>query len=935
MTGRLAFAPAVALAVSVALADPVPPRSPIIVSLARGSAESPSARFPLKPQLAPIPFAWTDEGLFSGCETIPWSELGVVPKDGAGFERRMKAQDGDEVLLKVTLREGASRFCVPSFGTIGRKVVSNEVEIVASKSGSVRGSFIAFGPRSPVLRSFKSARAKAGEACSLLFYGGPATDMGTASIAVYDVDGKMLFNGYAPFRDPAAKFGLRCLWTDPKTATMYVRTDNWFGKSDGFALKLAAHEFDDESCVAWRCTVPAFPVEGMADHPADVSSLPPGQYKMLVSLVGPDGDVVASDYAFYAKPDGRAPWEGTKYGDDDTVPPPWTPPVFAEDGFSCWNRKVRLGGGGLMSSAMSGGKELLAEPVRLVLDGRALEFDVRRVSRRVAEADYELTAKGAPVTARARCEFDGLVWFEVTYAPPVKSLAVVTSVKRELVIGFDDCSSAKEKLALPPGKKVAFDYSPEKKPWWWTGSTVGLMGGIESFRGWRLKRTASGYALAVDERAATMTMRVVDAPLAGGAPRTFSFYLQPTPTKPKNVLLASTPHDRICGWTGHMGRFYEDKDPARNDPAKIAKFVKMQREGKRVFWYNATRAISATYPWWGWFGNEWAASSCPEFYNEELSWHERARKDRSAWTYACPNDRNFFEYKLWSICHEHLERPEFEMRDLYFDVTGPSPCESRVHGCTWKDEFGATRHDRPVRAVRELLKRVYREMKKKNPDSAMMGHLQYQRTPSDVFFDMLVMGECYDRDVCQTLSYYDVLTPEAMQFTYASRANETTIVMLPQIRRALEMFAPDKVKAYSPDAPENDRAIRHATAYFKTHDLNVGIGSDGRQWLVPDAILESFGASRRFSAYYTGDCPVSVSPGGSRFLYALYEGDGGRKLLVLLNDTDADMEQTVRVKGLSGKGEDMFGHGAFDFSDGACRIALPPRESRFILFRGL
>ena len=931
MSRLVAIAIAAVLATGLVRSDPVPPRSPIAISLARGSVEAPSAVFPLKPQLEPLPFAWTADGFLAGRAKVPWNILGVTPQDGKTFEYRMKTPDGDEVLLKVSLRENASRFKVPSFGTIGRKIVSNEVEIVSTRSGSIRGSFIAFGPRSPVTRSFKSVRAKPGEKCSILFFGGPATDMGTASIAVYDVDGKMLFNAYAPFRDPSAVFGLRCLWTDPKTMTMYARTDNWFGKRDGFSLRVEAKEFDDESRLVWRSETPAIPSQGIADQPFDVSSMPPGQYKIFVTLVDPDGKNVAADYAFYAKPDGKAPWEGTTYGGDDTVPPPWTVPVFRNDGFSCWNRNAVLGGGGLVSSFTSGGKELLAEPVRLVLDGKPLEFDVRCTAKRLAEAEYELVARGAPVTARAKCEFDGLVWFDVSYSPPVKSLDVCTSVRRELVIGFDDCSSAKEKLALPSGKNVAFSYSPDKKPWWWTGSTVGIMGGIESLRGWHTRKTAGGYALTVDDRAATMTMRVVDTPLVSGTPRTFSFYLQPTPTKPKNTILASTPHDRICGWTGHMGRFYEDKDPKRNDPAKIAKFVAMQRAGKRVFWYNATRAASATFPWWGWFGNEWAASSCPEVYNEELSWHERARKDRSAWTYACPNDRNFFEYKLWSICHEHLERPEFEMKDLYFDVTGPSPCDSRVHGCTWEDEFGAIRHDRPVRTVRELLKRVYREMKKKNPDSAMMGHLQYQRTPSDVFFDLLVMGECYDRDVCQTLSYYDVLTPEAMQFTYASRANETTIVMLPQIRRALEMYAPDKVKTYSPALPENDRAIRHATAYFKIHDLNVGIGSDGAQWLLPDAMLASFGASRRFSAYYTDDCPVSAKPSTPRFLYALYEGDGGRKLLVLLNDTDCPVEETIAVKGVSAQGKDIFGHGLFDFSNGSCRISMQPRESLFLM----
>lgn len=97
-------------------------------------------------------------------------------------------------------------------------------------------------------------------------------------------------------------------------------------------------------------------------------------------------------------------------------------------------------------------------------------------------------------------------------------------------------------------------------------------------------------------------------------------------------------------------------------------------------------------------------------------------------------------------------------------------------------------------------------------------------------------------------------------------------------------------------------------------------------------MLSSFGASRRFSAYYTGDCPISASPSRPRFLYALYEGDGGRKLMILLNDSDTPVEETVSAKGVSGKGEDAFGHGEFDFSAGACKIRLPPRESLFLRF---
>lgn len=242
------------------------------------------------------------------------------------------------------------------------------------------------------------------------------------------------------------------------------------------------------------------------------------------------------------------------------------------------------------------------------------------------------------------------------------------------------------------------------------------------------------------------------------------------------------------------------------------------------------------------------------------------------------------------------------------------------------------RHDGSLRACREIHKRIYRELKRKNPDGAMLGHLQYQRTPADVFFDRLWMGETYDRFIRGTMSYYDVLNPEMMQIQYASRSGEVVIDMLPQIDRAMSMYAPEALKTYNPHSPENDRINRHATAYFKIHDLEVtpqGRGAD--QWSRPDEVLRGFGARRRHSAYYHQDCPVSVSSPDPRFIYALFEG-AGKRLLILLNDTDREMVETVSVKGLSARGRDIFSSAERDFTSGSCGFTLPPRESAFVLF---
>ena len=60
--------------------------------------------------------------------------------------------------------------------------------------------------------------------------------------------------------------------------------------------------------------------------------------------------------------------------------------------------------------------------------------------------------------------------------------------------------------------------------------------------------------------------------------------------------------------------------------------------------------------------------------------------------------------------------------------------------------------------------------------------------------------------------------------------------------------------------------------------------------------------------------------------------DSKEAVLVLLNDTDSDVEETVTAKGLAAKGEEILDGTQFDFSDGSCKIKFGPRAAKFILF---
>ena len=904
----------------------------IEMALAHGSAAEPSAVFPLTIPGKPVGCWWDETAFHIGERSFAFADLGVKPADGATFKVQVPRDGGKPLTLAVVLKEKAAAYKVEDFGILGNRDVEKTILMTAKTDGCVKMFWNAVGPRSPRFIREKVMPVKAGETARIEVKG-TAVDSGNLIFNLYDSDGQVMFMAFYPFHDPAVKFAYRTTISDPEKMTLLMRVDQWVNPGECYDLTIRMLDLETGEDTGFTATKRLEEKTGMFDIPFDVTALRPGLFKMLYEVKDAVGKVIHSDFARYAKPDGKCIWDDTTYGMDDTVPPPWTMPKFAADSFGVWNREVKFGGG-LVSSIRSDGEELLDGPVDILWNGSPLKFEVTGVDRHVSWADYRLAAKGVPVTATVRVEFDGLMVFRVSYCPPVDAMSLRVAVCRDKVVGFDDCSDPMKKLALPEGSSASIAYSPEQRPWWWMGSAVGLMGGVQNIRGWYCRDLAHGVLFAADAKTAALTMNFVDERCAIADRRTVEFYLQPTPVKPKNKELALLSRNELVTWTGYLSKHYETKLPGFICEDRVAGFRKTAESGKRVFFYNGTKGVSPVQPWWGWLGQEWEDYGDPAFFAEEVRFKSREDRDANVWVTGCLNSKSFRDFKIWSICW-FLNHPDYGVKDLYFDLAGPARgCGNHTHACTWRDEFGRLHHDGTLWGCREVHKRVYKEMKRKHADATMLGHLQYQRTPSDVFFDRLWMGETYDRFIRGTMSYFDVLNPEMMQIQYASRSSEVVIDMIPQIDRAMGMYAPDKVKTYDPHTPENDRINRHATAYFKIHDLEITPQPRGAdQWDAPDRALKVFGKNRIHSAYYHQDCPISVSAPDPRFIYAAFRGNG-KTMVILLNDTDRETKETVSVKGVSSMGREIMRKTMFDFSTGVCDLTFGPREALFIVFDG-
>jgi len=900
-----------------------------------GTAAEPSAVAPLELTGEPVSFWWDQAAFHVGEKAYAWKDLGVTPADGATFRLPL----ADTVLrekneLRGTIDLSASRYRIPSFGPIGGSDIKAEVEVLCAKDGQLYSCLYGSGATEDYLNLPATKKVKAGEKAVFKLVG-HGSSSGTGYYELKDADGKILYEVNGWYRDPKLTFDFKYVWTDMEKRILHVRTAGWTD-AGGHVLRVRALDYLSDTVGDWTKSVPIGKLWGETELEVDVNDLPAGFYWLHLDHLDAAGKLVYTEKAPYLKPGAKMPWDDNRLGTEDTVPPPWTAPEFLPDGtFRCWEREIKLGGKGLVSSIRHGGKELLTAPVALIADGTALTFDVLPAKAKKSVAGYRLKAREADITVKVTCEFDGYMMFEASYPTTVKSLQWRVAATRDFVTGFDDCSSEMNpNIRFPKDKTPAFDFDPSVRHMWWMPGRKGLMGGILNLHGWHAKdlKKAGRVASTADEISVTTTF--VDCPLASGPRRTVKFYLEPTPVKPKDLKLASVDETKRTTWTGHVCKFFEVKYPGFEEPVAVKRFADELEAGKRVFWYNGSSGVSPEDPFWNWYRVDWNMKGL-DYFAHEAPHFGRPSWRRGYWAYACLNSKSYFDYKIWGI-NWYLNDLCKDTKDLYFDLANPHLCYNSHHGCTWTDDFGRTMHDMAIQQTRELHKRVYRLVKAKNADGALFGHVSCKMCPSGVFFDMICASEGFAYAVVKNnYTYFDLYTPEMMESFFVPRAQELVLSTSPQLLRARECWAPHLHRTYDCNAPENVRAIRHVLAYIKMYDLIMDREPhhrEGWQFYRVDSEIRKLREGGVFSAFWLeGEPLVTLSKPGPRQLWAWF-AKGKDGVLIVLNDTDAAVEQTVTVKGLSAQGTELLDKSTYDFMSGACTLKLAPREAKFIKF---
>ena len=440
------------------------------------------------------------------------------------------------------------------------------------------------------------------------------------------------------------------------------------------------------------------------------------------------------------------------------VPSPWTP-VEAKDGVvSVWGREYAFASNALPVGMKSGGRDLLAGPMRIVCaDTNGNPIAWKKGGSWVQEQDDESATVCAwqeaveiAADATARVEFDGMI--KVT-------LAIVSGPK------FREGSISKAWLEIPlkPESATLYVFSPMK--WGLVNNTGGVTGPMawpfrcsvwlgdekaglcwfcesdENMRPADPERmvevdpaVAEAKAGRAGEKETVLRIHLVDKPVE--LPVTWTFGLQATPVKPwsrawnaRHVMhsppmgVGTVVKRPEVWWTAQRAfpdgkvlesldaaksngvttiMFHEDWIPIQNNPSPRSDF-------KPIVDACHARGIQAT----AYLGYEISPlDPLWEKYHDTGLARLASGRPLTCW-FREPGQRDYRVCYKSGFADDWLARA-FKAYDalgldgFYLDTTiTPGRCANEKHGCGWRDASGRLHETYPIFAIRSMMRRLY------------------------------------------------------------------------------------------------------------------------------------------------------------------------------------------------------------------------------------
>ena len=657
----------------------------------------------------------------------------------------------------------------------------------------------------------------------------------------------------------------------------------------------------------------------------DASGLPPGRYVVALSAFRGDGANVGEAEVEVIKPDKPA-WLGAGTGISDAVLPPWSAMTVqtaagGEVQLGCWGRTHHFRGSPFPAQITSAGEDLLAGPVRIVVNGEDPTMGRVRVDR---SAPHEVrligTATAGPceITATVTAEYDGMMRFDVQLTP--KRDGAVESAWLEIPLArpratlihhpgrwFEDPTCAS---ALPKDGWRA----PHTWYLWLGDEARGLCWFAEDQSIWGLDPNRPGIEAIPDRDVVRLRVWLASAgPIREPVQRTWG--LMATPVKPRpqgwqrwrfgnprgpvniGVRWSTT---RSSKW--HSFPVPPDPKAYRGDIAQV------HAAGMKFVPYTNFNMQSDTGPEWDYWGQDWHGHAGLGTAADVLAMNVVNVR-------CCAMTPSWCDSIVWKY-KQFLD--EYDSDGFYLDNSSPGKCNNPLHPKSHHER-------RHIFAARSLMKRFYTVTKQHDPANVMVCHMSTRLCiPVLSFCDAIVDGEQYGWALDENFDgHYIPLTP------------------IDRVRAELMLHQWGLVPFFLPcnrgPNPWSPELMRELLALMLPHGMRFWIGGERITMAKVLDVVDAFDLPRaRFVPYW------SVPRWRARaeqegLLVSAYVRDG--RVMVLVSNLRDQLRQAsvglpaadLGLERLPGRSTDPLDGLPVTLREGSLQLALAARNLRIIL----
>lgn len=615
-----------------------------------------------------------------------------------------------------------------------------------------------------------------------------------------------------------------------------------------------------------------------------------GDYEVVVQVLR-DGTEAFELRKPAVVPDTSA-WMGSKLGLADRVLPPWTPVQVRGRVVRMWGRNYAFDRGPLPNRISSAGERLLAAPIGIKAGSLGAESQLLKSTvfapTRWSDTRCEVMGalrydvNGAEVEFRgaSSIEYDGLLWCELTADRPeaLDQLTIDIPLRSECALYRHRYAytwdSSKVTGSLPPGDGVV-DHD-KFIPYYWLGDNDrGLFWFCESDEMWPNGQRDDALQVIRSGKRVTLRLNILAPGQKLPANWKFGFGLQATPVKPlpqdwrkwrlqpgrnANVsIIWPTPEPDSLRWYGY---------PEATNPALFHQRVAgLHRKGVKAVPYLCLSFLSAACPDWPYFGKYWAMGPVDTSSSDVAQYG-------AGFAMVSPLGQGYPDFIVTKTA-DFIRR--YGVDGVYHDNTHPYSSTSADAGLGYERD-GQRYPTFPIRAYRELYRRMYAVIKSRPGPTFTMAHMSGKVTiPILAYEDSYLDGEHF-RGVVKD-SYLDMMSLDTFRAEYMGRQWGIMPFFLPE-------FDAERAKQVEPTRGLMALLMLHDTAVWPIW-CNADVVNEAL------AALDSFGyVDSEFVGYFAGGPPATTDMGD---VYVSAYRKPGKALLVVGNVGREAREGTVAV----------------------------------------